>query len=145
MASKLRLLLPVVLAVLLVVASAQNVFAALVLDQKQELSTNGVTIALNDENGQEFTPSLTPLAAVAINIDTVWNGPCTLLIRIRVAKSGHDLTGAILGSASQSVPGTLSGSWVTFTFSPVITVTPGQKYVITVSGAGANPVWNFQF
>jgi hypothetical protein len=115
--------------------------AALTLDQKQELDGFGVTIGVGDHNGQEFTPALTPLSAVAVNLDISNNGPCTVQASILQGTALHDLSGAVLGSpVSKAVS---VGGWVEFDFSP-ISLTPGQRYAIQIIvTSGGNPTWWF--
>jgi hypothetical protein len=138
----IRLLAVAILGVLLALSGAQNASAQLILDQKQEVDGSGVTLGSGDHDGQEFTPALTPLAAVAIFVD-LFNGPCTLEASIRQGTTGHDLSGTVLGSpVSKAV--SVAG-WVEFDFSP-ISVTPGQRYaiqIIVTSGPGSGPVWYF--
>jgi hypothetical protein len=126
------------------------VAAQLILDQNQENDGSGVTLVVGDQrpfsSGQEFTPALTPLAAVEINVDTTYHGPCTLEASILQGTALHDLSGAVLGSpVSKALPGGFSG-WVRFDFSTAISVTPGQTYailIIVTSGVGSGPVWYF--
>jgi hypothetical protein len=131
MLSKLRILFPVVLTVLLALSSAQSVSAA-VIDQRQELDSGGsITIAL--ARGQEFMPSLSPLTGVDVHIMTANHfGADTITLNIR-EYSVLPLSGPILSSrTSQSLPDGFSG-WLHFDLPTPVAVTPGSKYVIELA------------
>ena len=128
-------MLPVVLAVLLMVASAQNAFAA-VIDQKQENISGGFqSIMPSDPMGQTFQPSMTKLEAVEAYIKTDPAGGDVIFLTIREGS----VTGTQLLMASQSVASNFEG-WVHFTFGS-LTVTPGSTYCIRLTAASPFPSW----
>lgn len=96
----MRILALAVLTVVLALSSTQNVFAA-VLDRKQEVVTGNWNLdyASGYTLGQEFQPSLLIPVAVEVNL-VVEFAPATITLNIRQGT----ITGAILGSASASVP-----------------------------------------
>jgi hypothetical protein len=123
-----RILVVAVLAVVLALSSTQNVFAA-ALDQKQEVVDGSWNLGYGDPStlGQEFQPSLPILVAVEVNLVVEFT-PATIILNVRHGT----ITGAILGSASLSVP--VGTSWVYFSLGSV-SVTPSSTYVIEVTDA----------
>jgi len=137
MPGKFRLLLPVVLAVLLALASTQNVFA-MVIDQKQESFVGATQILSGDPLGQEFQPSLNTLEAVEVNLDTMnQGGDDTITLTIRQGS----VTGAVLATAAKSLTQGFSG-WVYFALASV-RVTVGSTYVIRLSATKNTFGWRY--
>jgi hypothetical protein len=121
-----RLLAVAVLAIVLALSSAQNVFAA-TLDQKQEESPYNYTIQILSSSpiGQEFKPSLSILEAVEVKIGTMnQGGDDTVTLTVR----RWTITGTVIATASKDLVQGSEG-WVYFSLTPVF-VTPGSTYVI---------------
>jgi hypothetical protein len=121
-----RLLAVAVLAIVLALSSAQNVFAT-TLDQKQEDSPYNYTIQILSSSpiGQEFKPSLSILEAVEVKIGTMNQGGddiVTLTIR------RGTITGTVMATADEPLVQGFEG-WVYFSLTPV-SVTPESTYVI---------------
>ncbi len=110
------------LAALLAVSSAQNVFAA-TLDQQQENFGGGFSIFTWNPVGQEFQPSLPSLQAVEVYIRTIGGGGIVTLTIMQASIGFPPLV-----TATQSLSNGFVG-WVMFTFAS-ISVTPGTTYVI---------------
>ncbi|MEM4251546.1 MAG: hypothetical protein QW828_06925, partial [Candidatus Bathyarchaeia archaeon] len=98
---KIRYILPIMFALVIVLAPSANAAKLEVIDQKQEDTTYDWNIILaNEPCGQEFTPTMTPLIAVEVYLKAVNpSGADTITVNIRQDK----IDGTILGTASKLV------------------------------------------
>jgi hypothetical protein len=132
-----RLLAVAVLAVVLVLSSAQNGFAA-VIDQRQE-STYGGSVQILEFSpvGQEFQPSLPILEGVEVQLSSPFGGPDdTITLNIRQGS----VTGTVLATATKFLT-TGPSNWVYFTLGS-ISVVPGATYVIELAATQVTFRWD---
>ena len=133
MSGKFRLFLPVVLAVLLAVSSAQNV-SAMRIDQSQEISNMFFGIPFSSPIGQEFKPSVPFLEAVEVRLKLLGQAD-TITLYVREGTIG----GTILATAALSLPSGFDG-WALFPLGSV-KVTPEATYVIQLTAGVIYSYW----
>jgi hypothetical protein len=131
---KIGLLMLLILSFSVTFASAGEI-----LDQKQEIRDGSVAILNLYPLGQEFTPTLSPLAAVELKIETLnpGSGDDTITVNIRESTIG----GTILGSDSKFLEDGFDG-WLRFDFNH-IPVNPGSIYVIELVASKATFSWGY--
>ena len=110
---------------------------------------SGLQIQSLSPIGQEFTPSSDTVGAVDVLLGKINEfGDATITLRIRDAT----ISGTVLSSASQTVPGNLINDepacsdpqpcrFIHFDLASAVTVVPGQKYVIELESS--NPTHSF--
>jgi hypothetical protein len=110
------------------------------VDQQNEIFTGATQILAFEQVGQEFTPTKGGLVAVEAWLESFNpNGADTITANVR---SGT-IDGAIVGSSARLLPQDLAGGaeWVRFEFPSVISLTPGETYVIQLDANTTTHAW----
>jgi hypothetical protein len=112
------------------------------IDQQSETYNGTSQILAFEQTGQEFTPTKGGLVAVEVYLESFnASGADTITANIRSGTIG----GAILGSSSRFLPQDLAGGaeWVRFDFPAVISITPGQIYVVELDANTSTHGWRY--
>ena len=132
-------------ALVIVLASSVNAATVEVIDQHSDYYGGSRNIGLFSPLGQEFTPTMSPLIAVELYVESpIINPPLpdnTITVHIREAT----IDGNILGTASRLASSGFEG-WLRFDFPGGIDMTFGlgsSVYVIEVSSSGTTFVLHF--
>jgi hypothetical protein len=112
------------------------------VEQQNETSNGAALITANEQIGQEFTPAKGGIVAVEVLMEDFFNlGADTVTANIKSGTIG----GVIAGSSSRFLPQDLAGGaeWIRFEFPSVVSVTPGQIYVLELDANTSTHGWRY--
>ena len=99
------------------------------IDQQNDVTGSIFAIDFAEPAGQEFTPSQATIVAADIELDTInLAGDANITLRVRDAT----IDGTILGEVAQGVPEGISEEFVHFDLPALISLVPGQAYVLEI-------------